>query len=247
VRFPKLAVLAAFLASLAGVPNAEEVLLEIGTWPPFTDEGIPGHGIATEIVNAALERAGFVPRYAFVPWKRAEADVGIGTAFATFPFLKIPEREEAFLFSDPLFTSGFALAYSRSRPPSPDFALRSLEDLRGYGVGIIAGSNAVGYPLTAAGARVVEAQTPDRLAAMLAGGRVDFIVEEALVLREMVRPYGTSFTVMEIPFWAGNQYRLMTSKRYPGSTEMLERFNRALAEITGDGTLAEIISRFDPR
>lgn len=247
MRLSKLTVLGALLACMAGPLHAEEVLLEIGVWPPFTDERAPGGGAAAEIVSAALRRAGLEPRYAFVPWKRAEANVGIGTAFGTFPYLKIPEREETFLFSAPLFTSSFALAYAGRNPPPPDFEFRSLEDLRGYTVGTTAGSNAVKYPLAAAGIRVVEAQTQEQLAALLESGRIDFVVEERLVIREMARAFGeANFTVMDIPFWAGNEYRLMVSKRYPGALDKLERINNALAEIAEDGTLGEILSRFGP-
>ena len=57
---------------------AEKLRLVADSWPPFTDSDLPGGGLATNIVTAALTRAGYTSNVEQVPWARALMGIGEG-------------------------------------------------------------------------------------------------------------------------------------------------------------------------
>ena len=59
------------LMSLPALAAAESLRLVADPWPPFTDQRLPGNGLASDLVEQALERAGYRTHYAEVPWERA--------------------------------------------------------------------------------------------------------------------------------------------------------------------------------
>ncbi len=52
---------------LAPLTSAEHVRLVGDVWPPFTDQRLPGNGLAVELVSTALQRAGHSTEYVEVP------------------------------------------------------------------------------------------------------------------------------------------------------------------------------------
>jgi polar amino acid transport system substrate-binding protein len=49
----------------------EELHLANDPWPPYTSNNLPNKGLATNIVQVALSKAGFSSIVSFVPWERA--------------------------------------------------------------------------------------------------------------------------------------------------------------------------------
>ncbi len=56
---------------MAHASAAEKLRLVADPWPPFTDALLLNGGLATDIVNTALRRAGYTTLYEQVPWARA--------------------------------------------------------------------------------------------------------------------------------------------------------------------------------
>lgn len=56
---------------MANATAAEKLRLVADPWPPFTDALLLNGGLATDIVNTALKRAGYTTLYEQVPWARA--------------------------------------------------------------------------------------------------------------------------------------------------------------------------------
>lgn len=73
----------------------------IGEWNPHTGPNLPEYGVVTAVVRKACLEAGLSPTFYFFPWPRAEYLVQKGEFFATFPYLRIPEREDFFIFRTP--------------------------------------------------------------------------------------------------------------------------------------------------
>ncbi len=238
-------ILASAILAFTGLAEAETVTLAIGEWAPFTGEHLPGYGAANEIASEALRAAGLQTRFLFFPWKRVEAEVLYGAAFATLPFLKIPEREIPFYFSDVLFSSDFAIVYASRNSALGDFRYARPENLKGYRIGITVGSEAVRIPLSLAGAEVLEMPDPEFILKMLDAGRIDFAVENRMVMRYYADNYFPEgmFTFLETPFGGRSDYRMMVSKAYPGAEELLERFNASLAFMRESGEVSAILDR----
>lgn len=230
--------------------SSQTISLNVGEWEPYTGEKLSNGGMAVEIVTAAYKAVGIKAEIEFVPWKRAEANIASGKAFASFPFQATHEREELYRFSDVIFTSTFAIAYKKGSVASQDFAYSSITDFKGYRIGITAGTDAVKNPLERAGAIVEESQTQDQLVKKLEQDRLDFIIDDRAVIRSAIDALyrGSArdlFGFIEKPFGQPASFRLMASKTNPDGTVLLEKFNEGLGKIRADGSYDGIVSRYD--
>lgn len=225
---------------------AEPALLPLATgdWAPYTTPDLPGQGIFTEVVSAVLTQAGFAPSYYFLPWKRGEQEVKRGEMFAVFPYIKIEEREKDFYFSDPIMPTTGRFFYLKSRfPKSIDY--QDLSDLRPYRIGGV-----LGYwyttPFAAAHLNVEYVPSDHQSVQKLYLKRIDLAACEELVcwalIDKLYPRHRTDFAVLDKPMNQGS-LRLMVSKTYPHAQEILQKFNQALAQLRGNGTIDAILRR----
>ena len=227
------------LAGKIGEKNGSRIIpLVIGEWAPYTGKELPEYGTASQIVSAAFRAADLVPMYTFLPWNRCEYLVKKGEYFASFPYLAIPEREEAFWFSEPLFVSSIKiLRYIQNLRTNSLVYDGNPASLKTFRVGTTEGTNAVIFPLKAAGVVVEPSRTLDLAIKKLAAGRLDLVIEEEATIMDAVRHLfsgqETLFEFLPQPFLAQREYRLMVSKGYPGAQAILERFNEGLRRIKG--------------
>lgn len=83
--------------------RAEQLLLATGEFPPYVSEALPGHGLSSQIVQAAFRAAGYPTTLFFMPWRRAAAQTAAGQYAASFPWAMNDERRQQFLYSQPLY------------------------------------------------------------------------------------------------------------------------------------------------
>ncbi|WP_052190854.1 MULTISPECIES: ABC transporter substrate-binding protein [Chitinibacter] len=84
--------------------GAEPVKLVTGSdYPPFTDSKLPDGGLATVRVQRAFAAAGVDSELFWRPWANGYKATLQGEFAATFPYIRTPEREAEFLYSQPLF------------------------------------------------------------------------------------------------------------------------------------------------
>jgi polar amino acid transport system substrate-binding protein len=242
--------LAAALLFAAALGAAEsEVVFAVGEWAPYVGETLPGYGYAASVVKAACAAAGLRARFEFYPWLRAEARVAEGRSFATFPFVSLPDRENRYFLSEPIVRSSIAILRSKGNAASG--SLRYDGDPIVFAdsvVGTTVGSKAVSEPLRRAGVSVEETATIDQSLLKLDIGRIDFVIEERIVLIDAVRrlfPRGAArFAFLERNFLDKREYRLLVSRKYPEGRILLERFNAGLSMILRDGTADRIQAEF---
>lgn len=233
------------LLATPGPAQAQEPLV-LATGPdykPFTDPSLPAGGLATEMVQAVLDRAGLAHGLQWVPWKRAETGAAEGTYDATFPYFKTPERATVFHYSDPVFTVEARLF---ARQDAPDAT--SVEDLEG---------RILCSPLGYAVARSLEpAVAEDRIGRampldmtkcfrMLDAGRVDMVESNPLQGWDLVESLGYDRTAFKMLTFVADRKDLhfIVSRAHPRATELLDAFNRALAEMRDDGSYDAIVAR----
>jgi polar amino acid transport system substrate-binding protein len=250
--------LVSILAGLLGLgmgaaegPALGKVRFAIGEWAPYTGEKLEERGMAAELVSAACAAAGLKAEFEFTPWKRAEANVEMGTCFATFPYQDTREREARYDFSDSLFRSSNRLLYHTSNARTAGFVLRRPEDLKGFKVGTLLGADALNGPLRRTGASVEEVESVEQNLVKLAMDRIDFVADDQLVLAEAVRTvYGFDpgrnalFDFNEIRMGSGTDYHLMVSRKYPHAKELLERFNAGLKKLAASGQYGKILKKY---
>jgi polar amino acid transport system substrate-binding protein len=93
--------------------TGEPVRLMANTSPPYTDERLPGRGLAIELVEHIFSRTDYTPDIAIDSWSRALEGVSIGVYDALASAWYTEERSKAFLFSEPYLDSDLILLKAR--------------------------------------------------------------------------------------------------------------------------------------
>lgn len=245
--FAKLIRGAAMVLATAAPGLGQPVPFNTGEWEPFTSDKMPQQGCATELVAAICKAGGIDPDFHFFPWLRAEALVETGEAFGAFPYAMNEPRKAAFDFSDPLFYTAPKFIYRVDGTSFGSLRVASLADLRPYSVALLAGTWTEG-DLRSAGIRVHLVNAVDSGVKMLQSGRVDFLVEDetvAFAAIERVCPgEADSFKSLRKTFWGATGNYLIVSRRYPGASALLARFNKGLKEIQRNGTYWRITAKY---
>ncbi|MBT8153044.1 transporter substrate-binding domain-containing protein [Epibacterium ulvae] len=237
--------------------DAEMTLLTGGNFGPFSGQDLPGQGMVTELVNAALELAPSPVSYA-VSWEDdwsqhlfpmlddKQFDMG-------FPWIKpdceadpAHERCVRFHFSDPVVSLPMMLFVDAERP----FAFTETSDLNGKTICrpvSFSGHNLDETKrswMTEADVTIVNQPQPQGCFALLHDGDVDavamnlFLGVETIVaegLREQVVP-------LERPI-SQEDLSVVISKRHWRGTSHLYRVNAGLKALRDSGRFEQIMTR----
>src|SRR5712691_6711719 len=115
LRVGRAATAAAILIALAGVAHAESMTFVMEPLAPFTfDEKGVAQGPFPDIVREVCESMKIQCTLEVYPWRRAFAMAQSGLVEGILVFLRTPEREQDFYFTDPVLQTSFALFVSRS-------------------------------------------------------------------------------------------------------------------------------------
>lgn len=110
--------------------TAAPVTLTTGNdYAPFVHSQLPGGGMVTEVIRAALESQGATIDVRWTTWTRAMEEAKEGKASGSFPWFVTKERQADFLYSESIYD---IREYAFTKPGSKlDFSkLESLEGSR---------------------------------------------------------------------------------------------------------------------
>ena len=185
-------------------------------------------------------------KFEFQPWKRGEHTVVTGKAFATFPYLIRQQRTERFDFSDPVIYFFPKFFYMKEKFPN-GFSWKSLQDFKPYKIGGIRGfwyENS----FQEEGLKVEYVTTDKQNIGKLILGRIDFTLIDELVgwnlIKETYPEQVTTFVVAQKPE-STDAFRIMVSRKYPNSKELLNKFNEGLKTIKNNGIFHNILKQYD--
>jgi polar amino acid transport system substrate-binding protein len=232
---------------LAGMPAAAESLeLVTGNdYPPYTGETLRDGGIATAIVKAVLAEMHQDYKLHWMSWVRGYQYAKDNAFAATFPYLKTPERERDFLYSDPIMTISERLYAKPGKWPDP----HDRASLQGKRVCRPTGWATTGLVDEMIRNKSLVLFTPYEMTTcvkLVAIGRVDFFVSDVFQGRQSVAAAGFSEQDVApgpVPLDSKPLY-LMASKQSPLSAPWLERFNRALKALRERHLYDEILARY---
>lgn len=231
-----------FLALMLATPvlAKDKLRLVADNWPPFTDASMPGGGLATSIVTAALTRAGYTSGFEEVPWARALRGVSEGrydvlinawyndsrarigqfsSAYLTNRIRLLQRKGEAFRYKRHSDLYPYSIAVVRDYAYSPEFD----RDTRLHKVAVRNFSSAV---------------------RMLAAGRVKLAVEDEYVARYNLQrePQNVRDGVMLVePPLGENTLHILVSLKHPEHERIVEQFERAIAAMKADGSYARLL------
>lgn len=222
--------------------NAEPLRLVADTWPPFTDARLPNNGLASDLVNTALQRAGYTSEYNEVPWARALRGLQAGDYDVLLSAWYDAQRTQYGLYSEAYLVNRIRFLQRKGA----DIHFERLEDLRPYSIATVRGY-----------AYQTEFDQDARLhkipvmgfamgARMLAAGRVQLTLEDELVARHYLKrelhELQGQLEFLPKPL-SENGLHIVVRRSHPQYRQIVAAFNRAMREMRGDGSYAQIFQR----
>ncbi|MFZ5570157.1 MAG: substrate-binding periplasmic protein [Thermodesulfobacteriota bacterium] len=237
VRFT--AVMITVLFSVQSV-GAERMVIKItnGEWPPFLSERAPHHGLVSHIVTEAFKLEDVTVEYGFFPWKRAYVTAQDDDWDASVAWYWTEERNQSFLFSDPVFIEQQMVFYLKNKP----FEWNTIADLQGKQIGATIGYF-YGDPFQKAEERgmlqVQRVATDEQNVKKLLAGRVDVVVMSLQVGTYLLRTQFSSEEMVQIAYHPQpvnkDALYVIFPKSHPKSQEWVTIFNRGLGKLKSSG------------
>jgi polar amino acid transport system substrate-binding protein len=215
----------------------DKVLIVTGEYIPYVGEKLEDHGFLSIMIEHALQECNMDYVIEFYPWARCIEMVQRGEAWAAYPFGFTEDKEQEYLFSDPIYQSVHRFYYLKDNDKIKNEVndFDSIKDFTDYTFG-----GAYGYwygdrnDFTSYGVKSEWANDTKALLKMLNAKRIDFFIEDELVFDTVVNEVypGQEDKFIALPNEAKNQnYHLLVSKTYPNSAALLDQFNIALKNI----------------
>jgi len=226
-------------ASVSLAADGAMIHLVSDSWPPFTGES-EGQRVAIELVQTALERAGFSAETTIVDWKIAARGLRTGAYDGSAAIWKNADREVYLVFSQPYLENQLVLI---GRKGTKVNAVR-IADLTGKRVAVV-GHYAYGKEINKAeGVLFVNGHSDqDNLNKMLAGD-VDYMLVDELVVRYLVTSQPEAAAEkLEIgtTVLARRKLYFALRREYAEAEAIMAAFNREIRKMMADGTYIEIL------
>ncbi|MBP2636701.1 MAG: uncharacterized protein H6Q72_2608 [Firmicutes bacterium] len=223
---------------------SKKLLLVTGEYAPYTSARLSGHGVFTEIVEAALKEMGVEYEIRFYPWARCEEMVLSGQAWAAFPYGMSEKIAQNYLVSSAVYPSRHTFFYLRDNDKF-DAKTQNFTDIADFKDYVVGGANGYWYGtkeglINKGILRVVWADDIYGLVRMLYNKRIDVFIEDELVGWEVIKKIypGEEDKFATLHHAAKtSQYNLIISSTYPKSEELLDQFNAALSRMKKRGEL----------
>ncbi|WP_295486731.1 transporter substrate-binding domain-containing protein [uncultured Pseudomonas sp.] len=233
------------IAVLAMAPAVAQPTLRLvaDKWPPFSDSSLPGGGLATGLVSAALARAGYASEFEEVPWARALMGVGEGRYDVLINAWYTESRTQLGEFSSPYLSNRIRLLGRKDRP----FSFTQLADLYPYSIAVV--RDYAYSPAFDSDSRLDKVPVRGFSSAirMLAAGRVDLAVEDELVARYLLQ-YEPPEVRGQVDFVAQplgeNSLHILVSLKNPQHDQIVQGFDRAIQAMKADGSYARIMRQY---
>ncbi len=218
-------------------------------WPPYTfvDPKHPDHiiGASKDLIFGVLERAGYAPHIALLPWKRCLAQVESGQTAMLLNASFSPERAEKFLMTKPYYSLHSVLFYRTSKYPSPP-TLTTVQDLKLYRYCGLHGYNYTMYDIPKSQLDTGAKDEASRFE-MLKRDRCDFVLGDVELLHAFssmgqLNLDGTGH--LPIPGATPKEFHAMVSRALVDGDKLLRILDDGIAAAKADKTYAKIFSRY---
>ncbi len=232
------------MAACGGSGSGDKYIIATDTaFPPFEFTDVEGDGqfkgIDVDIVDAIAQDQGFEYEFNSVGFDAALAAVQSGQADGVIAGMSITEeRKETFDFSDPYYTADVTMAVAKGSD------IKSYEDLSGKTVAVKTGTNGADYAKSIAdqyGFSVVEFKDSPTMYQDVIAGNTVACFEDYPVMAYNIKN-GAGLEMPEGMTAAGSDYGFAVKKGE--NAELLEAFQKGLANIKANGKYQEIIDKY---
>lgn len=226
--------------------RAEVLHLATGDdYAPFTGKALPGQGMLTQVVRAALAEQGTAITLDWLPWNRGYLKAKRGEYDAAFPYVRSAEREAEFLYSAPIYV---AEQYIFSRA-GDHIEVADLPVVIGRQVCYPLGWQPPAAIQQLLDQGVLRRHSPlglQECARLLLLKRDDLFIADRNLGDSALRAAGADmqqFHRSQVPFQS-NTLHFIVSRQHPRATELIERFNRGLETLKVRGEYQRLIDSY---
>lgn len=221
---------------------AELLRLVANPWPPFNGRELPNHGLASDLVEQALVRAGYRTHYAEVPWERAVRGLKRGDYDVLINAWYSEDRAGYGYFSQPYMVN--RIRFLRRKGGSIGY--EKLADLYPYQIAVVRGyayDDAFDHD-----PRLLRIGVSSFLSAarMLHAGRVQLVLEDERVARyhlgRELKSLEGELEFLPRPL-SENGLHILVRRSHPRYERIASRFDRAIQSMHEDGSYAATLKR----
>ncbi|WED20836.1 transporter substrate-binding domain-containing protein [Vibrio sp. JC009] len=240
-------------SSFLSAKEGKTINITSGEWPPYLSSSLKHGGFAAHIVSEAFAAVGVKVKYGYYPWKRSYnyalkgEDIYGGKWNGTVVWVKTPEREQDFYYSDPVIIDDEVLFFLKEK----GIQWENVNDLKGLKIG---GTAHTAYP-------IFDEAIKRGIITLERGGNYDALlkrvyhqkIDAAPLVKHVGFYYLTkSFSVTEALSFTYSptvietrQYHLILSKQKPENQEYIKLFNQGLKKIRANGLYSKLYSRLE--
>lgn len=223
----------AFALQCSPALATERLVLVTEEYPPYNMSDAKGHvvGVATDIVRALLEAAGYQHELAVYPWARAIAMARNQLNTCVYSMSRTPEREALYKWIGPLVFNDWTL-FARSGTSRPGH----MEELLNMRIGSYQGDAIVSW-LQTRGYQVDVAPSDDANPRKLLAGRIDFWATGRLIGQYRLQQQNITGIEPVLSFNRSEMY-LACNRQLPD--EQVKLLNATLAGLDKRGVIKRI-------
>ena len=232
---------AALLVLLLRPLPAGELRLAANEWAPYTFADVYRQGVATALVTAGLERAGYTSRVTIMAWpkvlettRRGENDVIVAVWFTE-------ERDAELAFSEPYLTNELKFV------TRDDVEIRELsrEALAGYRIGVVEDFAYGEKPYDTTGLDIVVGTTVRDNVRALFARELDLVLGDERVLRHEVDLVSGAKFVSFLPEALETRgLRIAVSRVRADHEEIVAAFDAAIGAMRQDGSYNDVLANY---
>ena len=229
----------------ATAPVVAAKVYVVGTdaaYAPFESQNEKGEivGFDIDVVKAAAQKGGFEVKFLNTPWEGIFNSVAQGDRDMLVSSITItPERKQTLDFSTPYFDAQQLIAVKS------DSKIAKFTDLTKLKVGVQNGTTGDEVITKLQGKdspNVKRFESTPLALKELEGGGVDAVVaDNGVVVHYVNNNPASKFKTIADTSFASEQYGIAVKK---GNTELLDKINKGMAGIKGDGTYTKIYAQY---
>nr|WP_269783451.1 transporter substrate-binding domain-containing protein [Marinibactrum halimedae] len=219
-----------------------------GEWPPYMSESLKHYGVGSRIVSEAFASQGVEVEYDFLPWKRGLSYAREGFRDGTIGWLRRPDKERHFWYSDPIFSTKWVFLHLKEK----DFEWRTVSDLAGLKVGAIIGNTYTAEFRAAENAgtiKVVRIKNEASAMKMLLSGRIDVYPTDIHVAYSTLSKWFSQESINKLTYHPhplmDEPTFLLLSKKIPRNRSIITIFNKGLQALKASGQYEAYLSELD--